>query len=105
MSRYFVFVLSINLLAMTDSVLGTDKPSYVKTRCTRGKVVREIVIKYKNPVTKVGCEVFYNKKDEGAWTKKRLWFAEYEAGFCQERVDEFIQKLTGWDWNCAPEES
>ena len=30
-----------------------------------------------------------------------LWRAEHEAGYCQARFDEFVDKLRGFGWSCA----
>ena len=29
-----------------------------------------------------------------------LWTAQSESGYCEARVDEFIEKQESWGWNC-----
>jgi hypothetical protein len=81
--------------------IKAQKPKLVKkTMCSRSGINREIRIYHDNPVTQVGCEVLYDKRQEGAWRRRRLWRSEYEAGYCEQRVDELVTRLEDWGWTC-----
>ena len=46
------------------------------------------------------CEIHYAKPTEG-WGEQVLWRAEHEAGYCEARFDEFLDKPEGLDWSCG----
>ena len=66
--------------------------------CSYGDLSRQIEVVYSDPGQAVPCEVIYNKQSEG--TQQSLWRANNEAGYCEARAAEFIEKLEGWGWNC-----
>ena len=46
------------------------------------------------------CEVRYAKPTEGIG-EQVLWRAEREAGYCEARFGEFVDKLRGFGWSCS----
>ena len=65
--------------------------------CTNGYQERVVSIVYQDQDAKVPCDVEYTKDGQ----TETLWHAENEYGYCQEKAEEFIQKLSGWGWQCG----
>ena len=61
---------------------------------------RTVELRYENPGEAVPCEVRYAKPTEG-WGEQVLWRAEHEAGYCEARFDDFVNKLEGFGWSCG----
>ena len=64
--------------------------------CTHGGKQRVITINYDVAGQSVPCEVNY-QKDTGT---QRLWRAEGQEGYCEEKTAEFVAKQEGWGWSC-----
>ena len=64
--------------------------------CTDGQQERVISIVYQDQATKVPCDVEYTSSGQ----TKTLWHADNEAGYCEEKAEEFIQKQIEWGWRC-----
>lgn len=69
-------------------------------RCTQGDLVRRVEIFYETGV-RVPCEVHYYKDTEAPGERQVLWRALNQEGYCEEKTEEFITKLSGWGWNCT----
>jgi len=67
------------------------------TVCLNGGAERKISIVYDSPGQTVPCSVTY-EKGEGIQT---LWSAENEAGYCEAKAADFIEKQRQWGWDCA----
>lgn len=68
--------------------------------CTLGELTRNVSVVYSDPGQPVPCEVLYEKPTEGI-ASQSLWQASSEAGYCEARATEFVDKLTGMGWDCA----
>ena len=90
-----LIVLS-SALALPLAALAQANDSY---RCTMGGKVRRVEIFHDAGVA-VPCEVHYYKDTEAPGEQQVLWRAVNEAGFCEARTAEFIDKLRGMGWNC-----
>ena len=66
--------------------------------CTNGGLSRSVEVVYSDPGQAVPCEVIYNKSGEGSI--ETLWRANTEAGYCEARAAELIEKLEGLGWDC-----
>lgn len=86
-----VLVMFVPAIAMAQ-----DARSY---QCTYGDIVRRVEI-VSEPGVSVPCEVHYYKDTEAPGEQQVLWSAQSEAGYCAARTEEFVEKLTGWGWNC-----
>ena len=64
--------------------------------CTDGNAERIISVYYENEEAQVPCEVQYDK-GEGAET---LWRAQSQVGYCESKVDDFVEKQESWGWSC-----
>ena len=64
--------------------------------CTNGAQERIISVIYLEEGQQVPCEVQYRK--EGV--TETLWDARNEAGYCEERAREFVEKQRQWGWLC-----
>ena len=65
--------------------------------CTNGQQERMVSIIYQDQDAKVPCDVEYTKNGQ----TETLWHAENEYGYCQEKAEEFIQKLNELGWQCG----
>lgn len=64
--------------------------------CTRGGMERTIEVVYLGAGT-VPCEVRYTKDG----TTEVLWSARFEAGYCDEKAADFVEKQQQWGWDCV----
>ena len=68
--------------------------------CTMGGLLRRVEIFYE-PGGLVPCEVHYIKETEAPDSERQvLWRAENEAGYCEARMREFVQRLQSLGWQC-----
>ncbi len=72
--------------------------------CTMTSLERTVELRYENPGEAVPCEIAYSKPSEELG-EQVLWRAENEAGYCEARFEEFVDKLRGFGWNCAGTDS
>ena len=68
-------------------------------KCEHDGMVREVQVEYLSD-GKVPCNVIYDKPTEGIETKV-LWFADKQEGYCEEKAQEFVNKLESWGWSCT----
>jgi len=94
MSRY------LSLAVAGLAVLGSQGALAKSVTCTMASLERTVELRYENPGEAVPCEVRYAKPTEG-WGEQVLWRAEHEAGYCEARFDEFVNKLEGFGWSCG----
>ena len=90
-------LLSVILLLGPALAIGQGATSY---QCTMDGKVRRVEILTEPGVT-VPCEVQYHKDTEAPGQVQVLWSASSQAGYCEEKTQEFIGKLQGWGWSCA----
>ncbi len=74
-------------------------PAWSVTECTKGALTRTIAVVYADPGQPVPCEVLYEKPTEQQ--TMTLWRAANEAGYCEARAAEFVEKLISLDWQCT----
>ena len=72
---------------------ATANEQYV---CSHGDAKRLISVLYDNAESPLPCEVHYDK-GEGAQV---LWNAKSEAGYCETKASEFVEKQESWGWSC-----
>ncbi|WP_370979522.1 hypothetical protein [Agaribacterium sp. ZY112] len=85
-------LLSLAILATFASTAYADQ-TYI---CTYGEQERVISLVYTDQDNSVPCEVRYKKEGEA----QTLWRSESEAGYCESKTEEFVQKQKGWGWSC-----
>jgi len=86
------------LAAMLPSMsFAQGSASYL---CTHGDLQRRVEILYETGMT-LPCEVHYYKDTEATGEPQVLWRAMNEAGYCERKTQQFIDKLTGLDWCCG----
>lgn len=81
-------------------VLGGELAMAKSVACTMASLERTVELRYDNPGDAVPCEVRYAKPAEGV-AEQVLWRAEREAGYCEARFGEFVDKLRGLGWSCG----
>lgn len=84
-------------------LLATGPVAADGTFCTSGALQRSIEVVYENEGEPVPCEVVYDKTTEGE--RSVPWRARHEAGFCEARARELVEKPEANGWACtdAPE--
>ncbi len=85
-------------------VLGAELASAKTVSCAMTSMERTVELRYQNPGEAVPCEIRYSKPSEGV-DNQTLWRAEREAGYCEARFDEFVDKLRGFGWSCGAADS
>jgi len=80
--------------------LGGELAVANSVTCTMASLERTVELRYENPGDAVPCEVRYAKPTEGSG-EQVLWRAENQAGYCEARFDEFLDKLRGFGWSCG----
>lgn len=68
-------------------------------RCSLDELTRRVEILHE-PGVSVPCEVHYYKDAEMAGEHEVLWRATNEAGYCEARAAELVEKLRGMGWTC-----
>ena len=91
-----------NLILAVGSlvVLGGELAMAKSVTCTMASLERTVELRYETPGDAVPCEVRYAKPTEGVG-EQVLWRAEREAGYCEARFAEFVDKLRGFGWSCS----
>lgn len=98
MKNTIVKTIILTVAAIISSVIMSQSALADETTvCLYGGAERKISIVYDFPGQPVPCSVTY-EKGEGIQT---LWSAENEAGYCEAKAAEFIDKQRGWGWDCA----
>jgi hypothetical protein len=72
-------------------------------KCTNVDLVRGIEVTSAVPGKQLPCAVTYSKITENPGSSENLWHSENDMGFCVQKAKEFVEKLKGWGWNCAPQ--
>lgn len=67
--------------------------------CSFERLERRVEI-FTEPGVSVPCEVHYYKDKEDPGQKQVLWRATNEAGFCEAKTEEFVERLRSWGWTC-----
>ena len=80
-------------------LLTGSLPAWSVTECTQGALTRTVSVVYADPGQPVPCEVLYEKPSEQQ--TMTLWRADNEAGYCEDRAREFVQKLNSLGWDCT----
>lgn len=72
----------------------------VRYSCSNQALVRRLEVDYLNAPEQVPCEVNYYKDTEMPDTKETLWQALNTQGYCEDKAQGFIAKLSNWGWEC-----
>jgi len=65
--------------------------------CVSGNQIRVLVLGYAVEGQKLPCQVIYKKGLES----EVLWSATGQAGFCEAKLAEFLDKQKEWGWRCT----
>lgn len=87
----------VRLAVMIIGFFSVNTNADVIYKCTSGNAERLVSVVYLNPPSKTPCEVKYTKDGE----IKTLWSYQNEAGNCETQATAFVEKQTGWGWQCA----
>jgi len=91
-------IRAVLLAAMLPSLsFAQGSPNYL---CTHGDLQRRVEILYETGMT-LPCEVHYYKDTEAPGEPQVLWRAMQQAGYCEQKTEEFISKLKGLGWSCG----
>lgn len=87
------------LIAAAPAIAMAQSESEV--RCSMGDEVRRVVTMHETDAP-VPCSVRYRKETEAPGAPAEvLWSAQNEAGYCEARAAEFVERLKSWGWQCA----
>jgi len=78
-------------------VFAQDESSF---RCTQDGLVRRVEIVYETEAP-VPCAVHYYKDTEAPGEDQVLWNAQNEAGYCEARTRELVERLESGGFECA----
>jgi hypothetical protein len=78
-------------------VSSTGIARTLEYQCARGLVIRNIAIEYRLPGQQVPCKVLYRKPSQ---IPRVLWKARAQAGFCESKADQLLEKLDRSGWSC-----
>lgn len=87
------------LLSVWFAVAAPAAAVAAPVTCEYGELTRKVEVVYVNPGQAVPCEVIYDKSGEGSI--ETLWRASNEAGYCEARAADLVDRLTGMGWRCA----
>ena len=89
-----------NVTSLLATIAVFSAPAgWAVTECTQGSLTRSVSVVYADPGQPVPCEVLYEKPSEQQ--TMTLWRAENEAGYCEDRAREFVEKLNSLGWDCT----
>lgn len=77
-------------------ILGTAQADQ-STACVNGGQIRVLELDYAVEGQKLPCQVIYKKGFES----EVLWKASGQAGFCEAKLAEFLEKQKEWGWRCT----
>jgi hypothetical protein len=95
-------VASLVVLQVNIAAAQTESESPLTDRiftCTNQSVSRTVKIQYPDG-TALPCRVVYDKSQEGSEVQN-LWQATTEEGYCEDKAETFVNKLTDWGWSCS----
>lgn len=72
----------------------------IRYSCAQQGLTRRIEVYYLNAPEAVPCEVNYYKDSEVPDTKQTLWQAQNSQGYCEDKAQGFVAKLSNWGWDC-----
>ena len=98
-NRYTLAALP--LLLCLPGVLDAQEPATFE--CRYGELRREVAVSYLAPPEQVPCVVEYRKPTEGG-AVETPWRADNEAGYCEFKANELVEKLESWGWDCGSSE-
>lgn len=89
----------LNIIYLTIGlVVSTYSPASEQYVCTLDNQLRKVRINYPTG-HQVPCSVIYEKPTEGG-SKKTMWEAQQQIGYCETKANEFIEYLRDNGWNC-----
>lgn len=84
--------IALALLA-SSNVFAANNYDYT---CSSRTEIRLISVEYDNVDSQTPCQVFYSKNG----IKKMLWQANQQAGYCESKALEFVNKQINWGFDC-----
>ena len=69
--------------------------------CSNQDKRRIVTLDYEKGGMRLPCQVIYEKPTELPGFSKKMWYAEHTEGYCEKKMDEFLDKLEGWGWECS----
>lgn len=95
-----VFLVLTSTFQVSIAAAQTESPLTDRIfTCSNPSVTRTLKIQYPNG-TPLPCRVVYDKSQEGSEVQI-LWQATTEEGYCEDKAETFVTKLTNWGWTCS----
>lgn len=84
-----------------QSPVDTGSTLYsIRYVCTMKELSRRIEVDYLDPPSRIPCAVNYYKDTEAPGQRETPWKAEKQEGYCEDKANDFIEKLSNWGWSC-----
>lgn len=83
-------------LLLIGVLINTSAWADENIACVNGSQIRVLVLDYTLEGQKLPCQVIYHKGVES----QLLWKASGQAGFCEAKLAEFLEKQKEWGWSC-----
>lgn len=91
----------LSALVLLLSCVGLAAPSWAESWvCRQDDLVREVTVDYRMAPSPLPCSVYYTKRTESAMPRP-IWQATNEAGYCERKAEELVEKLESWGWQCS----
>lgn len=81
-------------LFASSNALAVNNYEYT---CSSRLETRVISVEYENTDSQTPCQVFYAKNG----TKKMVWQASQQTGYCENKAQAFVDKQIGWGFACG----
>lgn len=75
-------------------------PQGIAYKCELANLIRRVEVDFLEPPAAVPCQVNYYKDNEEPGVQKTLWWAANAEGYCEEKAQNFVDKLIGLGWTC-----
>ena len=73
--------------------------------CSNKSNKRIVTLDYEQEGVYLPCQVIYEKPTEQPGYRKKMWYAKNTEGYCEKKMDEFLEKLEQWGWDCSSRKS
>ena len=95
----FLRILRFLVVILVVIPADTGTSSAQDITCRNGEAFRRIQVVIEDKGRGVPCDVIL-------WStptdRRSVWRAEFERGFCAEKLQDFVDRLTAARWQCQP---
>ena len=98
---HFFVGLIFGLLSMASAAFGALAAADVT--CTKAGVLRRVMVESEAPDRPLPCAVWQLSHPLEHYSRdwELLWRARNDPGFCDRKVDEYVQRWSDGGWTCV----